>query len=152
MTPVIRRATPDDAGALTRIAHAARSHRGYPDAWIGDWRDALTLTPGYIPAHEVFAAANDDGPRGFYALSPRGETAVVDHLWIEPAWMGRGPGRALLEHAMDTARALGATRMEIDSDPHAEAFYRRMGARRIGVVPAGVEGVARVLPRMEINH
>lgn len=138
---------------LTEIAHAAKRHWGYPEAWIAHWRDALTITPAFIRGHAVFVAAEAEGdpPRGFYALAIDGADAVLEHLWIEPGWMGRGLGRALLSHAAETARAHGAARLKIDSDPHAEAFYRRMGARRVGEVRADVDDVQRVLPRMEIT-
>lgn len=149
----IRRAHADDAAALTEIAHAAKRHWGYPEAWIARWRDALTLTPAYIAGHAVFVAADAEGDRsrGFYSLAMREMDAVLDHLWIAPEWMGRGLGGELLGHAMRTARELGAARLEIDSDPHAEAFYRRMGAVRVGEVRADVDEVQRVLPRMEIR-
>ena len=152
MSTAIRRARGNEAAGLTAIAHAAKRHWGYPEAWIAHWRDVLTITPPYVRDHAVFVAAEAEGgrPRGFYALSMRGTTAVLDHLWIEPEWMGRGLGRELLNHAMRTARAEGAARLEIDSDPHAEAFYRRMGAIRIGEVRADVDDVRRVLPRMEL--
>lgn len=152
VTRPIRPARTDEAAALTAIAHAAKRHWGYPEAWIERWRDVLTITPAYIRGHVVFVAVDgDDRPRGFYALVMDGTNAVLDHLWMEPAWMGRGLGRELLVHALATARARGAARLEIDSDPHAEAFYRRMGARRVGEVRADVDGVPRVLPRMEIT-
>lgn len=152
VSPPIRPARPDEAAALTAIAHAAKRHWGYPEAWIARWRDALTITPAYLRDHAVFVAAGAEGdhPRGFYALSTREATAVLEHLWIGPESMGRGLGRALLSHALETARVQGAARLEIDSDPYAEAFYRRMGARRVGEVRADVDDVRRVLPRMEI--
>jgi ribosomal protein S18 acetylase RimI-like enzyme len=152
VTTAIRRARTDEAAALTAIAHAAKRHWGYPEAWIAHWRDALTLTPAFIRDHAVFVAADaGDQPRGFYALSIDGADAVLEHLWIDPESMGRGLGRALLSHAVETARAGGAARLEIDADPHAEPFYRRMGARRIGEVRADVDDVRRVLPRLEIR-
>ncbi|HEU4886190.1 MAG TPA: GNAT family N-acetyltransferase [Longimicrobium sp.] len=148
----IRPAREGDAAALSAIAHAAKRHWGYPEAWIARWRDVLTITPAFIRDHIVFVAADaDDHARGFYALAIERADAVLEHLWIEPAWMGRGLGRELLSHAVATARDHGAGRLEIDSDPHAEEFYRRMGARRIGEVRADVDDVPRVLPRMEIT-
>lgn len=153
MSTAIRPARADEAAALTAIAHAAKRHWGYPEAWITHWRDALTITPASLRDHAVFVAAEADGdlPCGFYALAVDGADAVLEHLWVEPRSMGRGVGRALLHHAVATAREAGAARLEIDSDPHAEGFYRRMGARRVGEVRADVGDVRRVLPRMEIT-
>ena len=51
---------------------------------------------------------------------------------MEPDAIGRGHGRRLWCHAVALARALGAWRMRIESDPFAEPFYRAMGAERIG--------------------
>lgn len=151
MHTTIRRAREDETDALTAIAHAAKRHWDYPEAWIARWTDALTITPAYLRDHLVFTA--DEGGRlhGFYALTVEGEKAVLEHMWVDPVSMGRGIGRALFGHAAETARELGATRLAIDSDPHAEAFYLRVGARRVGEVPADVEGVRRVLPRLELT-
>ena len=153
MSTTIRRARPDEAAALTAIAHAAKRHWGYPEAWIARWKDALSVTPAYVRDNLVFVAAGaqSDRPRGFYSLSMERATAVLDHLWIEPEWIGRGLGRGLFGHAVRTARAEGATKLQIDSDPHAEPFYRRLGAIQVGEVRADVDEVRRVLPRMEIT-
>ncbi len=59
-----------------------------------------------------------------------------------------GVGKALLRHALRTARENGALGLEVASDPHAEGFYRKLGARRIGVVPSHPEG--RKLPLLRI--
>ena len=38
----VRRAMPDEAEALTEIAHAAKRHWGYPENWIERWKANLT--------------------------------------------------------------------------------------------------------------
>jgi GNAT superfamily N-acetyltransferase len=149
VTPRVRPARADEAARLTEIAHAAKRHWGYPDAWMAAWRGALTLTPGDVARWRV-RVAEADGIAGFHAVSVDGDAAALEHLWVDPPAMGRGIGRLLFEDAVRTAAAHGARALVIDSDPHAEEFYRRMGAERIGEVPADVEGVRRVLPRLRI--
>jgi hypothetical protein len=54
-----------------------------------------------------------------------------------------------MELAIQRAAARGASVLRIASDPHAEGFYRRFGARLVGYVeslPAG-----RRLPRLELE-
>lgn len=150
--PTIRPARPAEADRLTAIAHAAKRHWGYPEAWVEAWRDALTFTPGGIEARSVWVATEaDDLPIACVALRVDGTAAEVEHLWVEPAAMGRGLGRALFAHAVETAREWGATALFIDSDPHAAPFYERMGAERVGWTRADVLGERRRLPRLRLG-
>ena len=73
--------------------------------------------------------------------------ARLEHLWVQPDSMGKGVGRALLQHAQGQAK----TALLIDSDPHAEAFYIACGARRVARIPAPIpQQPDRFLPRMEL--
>lgn len=53
---------------------------------------------------------------------------MLDHLWVVPEKFGTGIGRALFQHALQQAEALGAEFLELEADPHAVGFYERMGA------------------------
>ena len=74
---------------------------------------------------------------GFYILQGRPPVGELKALFVEPVAMGRQVGRMLLEHAKNVARAHGFTSLKVDSDPHAEGFYLKMGAVKIGKVPSG---------------
>lgn len=147
----IRRATPDEADALTALAHAAKSHWNYPQEWIEFWKSDLTLTPEFINHNEVFVALVDGAIGGCGALAISGSLAELEHMWIDPQQMGRGLGRALFQHVAQRAAELGFAELELSADPHAEPFYERMGAQRIGELPADMFGHARVLPRMRVD-
>ena len=152
VTISIRRADPGEAEQLTAIAHAAKRHWGYPDRWIEEWKTALTITPEFIANNEVFVAIVNDAIAGCCALVVTGALAEIEHMWIRPEHIGSGVGRALFEHARDRARELQFPVLELSADPNAEGFYERMGAKRIGDVPAGMNGAStRILPRMRIN-
>jgi N-acetylglutamate synthase-like GNAT family acetyltransferase len=147
----IRHARPDEAEALTALAHAAKQHWNYPDQWIAHWKDDLTITGDFIANHEVFVAMIDKEIAGCCALVLSDSLAELEHMWIDPKQMGKGIGRALFERVQARARELGAAMLELSADPHAEKFYERMGARRVGDVPAHMFGHARVLPRMRVE-
>ena len=117
----IVRAGPDDADALTRIAFAAKSYWGYPERWIEQWQEALTITPEFISENEVYAAVFKGELGGFYALVERGREVELEHLWVLPEHIGAGIGGALFDHAVRRATALGATTLSIEADPNAEA-------------------------------
>jgi N-acetylglutamate synthase-like GNAT family acetyltransferase len=148
----LRQATPDDAAALTELAHAAKRHWGYPERWIELWKDDLTITPEFVANSEVFVALLGAEIVGCCALVlGSNSTAELEHMWIKPAQIGTGVGRILFEHAKGLATKLNVRRLEISSDPNAEGFYRHMGATRIGEVRSEIEGQPRLLPRMAVD-
>ena len=136
----------DDATRLTEIALLAKRHWGYPEQWLEIWREQLTVTPETIRSHETFLAVADRQAIGFYALSRKAGGLELVHMWVRPDWMGQGVGGELFRHAVERARVLGFQKLEIESDPNAEGFYLRMGARRVGVNVQVVEQQRRELP------
>jgi len=142
----IVRAKPDDAAVLTDIAFAAKRHWGYPERWIEQWRDILTFRPEFIAKHETCKAIIDGRTVGFYALDRRDDRLHLLHLWVLPGAMGQGIGRSLFAHVLERMRELGCRELEIESDPNAEGFYCRMGARRIGASIKQLDGQPRQLP------
>ena len=147
----IRKAIPEDAAALTRIAQDAKRHWGYPEHWLAHWQADLTISPDFIVGHEVYVAESDGDPRGFYALVIDKEKAELDHLWVAPAHIGTGVGKQLFLHAMQHAARENISAVEILSDPNAEGFYRKQGAHRIGEVVSEIDGEPRILPRLTVD-
>ena len=145
----IVRAKPEDAEALTEIAHAAKRHWGYPESWIAAWGDVLTMRPEFIAANTAFIAMEAERAIGFYVLTTEEDGLHLDHLWIVPEAMRRGIGRALFEDAVSQARNLGFDSIKIEADPNAEGFYQRMGAVRVGHRISEVDGERRELPLLE---
>lgn len=151
MNVQIRRATPDEAEALTEIAHTAKRHWNYPEKWMEQWRADLTITPEFVANNEVFVAVVDGDIVGCCALVVSDSLAELEHMWIDPQQMGNGVGRALFEYTRERASQLGRAELELSADPNAEGFYKRMGAKRIGEIQADMDGQTRVLPRMTVN-
>lgn len=149
----IKAARPEEAATLTGIAFAAKRYWGYPENWMDIWREILTVTPEFISSHETFSAVIDGQNVGFYALRQKGARLDLLHLWVLPGWMRRGIGRSLFYHALERVKALGIRELEIESDPNAEGFYLRLGARRVGANICTVDGQQRVLPVLiyEVN-
>jgi GNAT superfamily N-acetyltransferase len=144
-------AHPADAPALSAIAWAAKAHWGYPAAWLEQWREQLTVSPEFIAVNDTFVAWIDDRIVAFSAVVAVGEGIHLDHLWVLPEEMGQGIGRSVFTHAAARARARGASRLTIQSDPHAEAFYLHLGAIRVGAVASEIEGQRRELPLLHYD-
>jgi ribosomal protein S18 acetylase RimI-like enzyme len=148
---VIRNAVPEDAPALTRIAHSAKQHWGYPEHWIKHWESDLTISEDFIRNNQVYVAERDDQICGFYALSVHGSQAELEHMWVAPAHIGTGIGKELFLDAMDRSTAMNIRQVDITADPNAAGFYERMGATRTGDVVSEMDGQPRILPRMKIE-
>ena len=142
----IRRAQTSEADALSLVAQKAKAYWGYPASWLEQWRELLTITPEFIAQNETWLAGEDRRSLGFYALRWHGTELRLEHLWVLPNEMKRGVGRKLFQHAAARATALGANCLTIESDPHAEPFYLRLGAIRSGRVASEMEGERREIP------
>lgn len=156
---VIRPALPRDAADATRVAVAAKRAWGYDNTQLTRWVDGLTVTHAQLTGGCAFVAEERSDQHaavlvGVAVALPvlRGGTAVLEHLWVVPPRMRLGIGRALLVAVRERLAAGGAHRLRIEADPHAEAFYLKCDARRIGVMPAPIAGQpTRVLPVLEIE-
>ena len=145
----IRCAEPSERDALTDIAHAAKRHWGYPPEWIALWRDDLVFAAESFNRWRIFCAVGGGGVVGVCSVSHDGPQAELENIWVLPEFIGQGIGRALFQHAAGQARRDGCRRLRIVSDPHAEAFYVKLGARRAGSVASKPEG--RRLPCLEYD-
>ena len=144
----IRPVRPGEARSLSDLALRSKGHWGYPDEFLNACRDELRVVLG--PDRDYFCIEHGGNIAGFYGLLRlKDDTVELEALFVEPALIGRGFGRQLLQHAIARAGKKGATRMLIQGDPNADQFYRAAGGVRVGERPSGsIPG--RVLPLFEI--
>jgi N-acetylglutamate synthase-like GNAT family acetyltransferase len=138
MSRNIREAHPSEADALTELALRSKGHWGYDQEFLRDCRSDLALAPAFISSSPVFVLEDEGSIAGFYSLSGAGAEVELLHLFVEPWAIGRGYGKLLFQHAVETARSLNFERVLIGSDPFALDFYEAMGARRVGEVSSPV--------------
>jgi len=93
----------------------------------------------FAPDDEVWVLRDPAGPAGFYALVEGPEGWELDLFFTANDRQGQGVGRRLFAAMGERARALGAWRVLIKSNPRAADFYRRMGAEPAGFDPPSEE-------------
>jgi len=147
----IQRARSDQAESLTKIAFAAKRYWGYPERWIQIWSPILIVSADFIENHETFVAQVGGESAGFYAISVVNDKASLEHMWVLPEHMGQGIGEMLFDHALSRCKEFGVCVLEIESDPNAQGFYERMGAKKVGQSASELDGQPRILPILEIN-
>jgi GNAT superfamily N-acetyltransferase len=145
---VIRSPRPDEGERLREIAIASKQYWGYAREEVVRWASQGDFSPAGLLAKDFFVADADGRAIAFSSLVP-GEPAVLDDLWVEPEWIGKGVGRRLFAAVADRAAELGASRLEWEAEPHAVGFYARLGACHLRDSGPSVWG--RILPVMGID-
>jgi GNAT superfamily N-acetyltransferase len=147
----VRRAKTEEANALTRLCLRSKAHWGYDAAFIERSTPALTVTTAMIAAGSVLVAEDAAGIAlgvAAIAATPRAGRFELSLLFVDPAALRGGVGRALFGAVTRTLRDAGAESLTILSDPFALGFYERLGAVRVGDAPSGaIPG--RRLPLLE---
>lgn len=146
----IRRAVEQEAELLCGLAMNAKAHWGYAKEVLEGWRAQLTISATDIRAKPTYVAADAGKVVGFYSLeTSQPRCWKLDNLWVIPGYMNQGIGRALVQHALQTAFRGGAAEVTVDADPNAAPFYVHCGAVRRGEMAAPIPGhPARVRPQL----
>lgn len=147
----IRRAQPEEAEVLSRIAFAAKAHWGYPRHWLELWKPQLTFSAAYFERNEGWVAVVKEVPLGFITLQEENGNACIENLWVLPECIGKGVGKALFLHAAGLARRRGYAILQLEADPHAAGFYEKMGMSKVGERQYEMDGQPRRLPIMEMK-
>lgn len=130
-------AVPDEAEHVARLLAAFR-------AWYGrDWPSDNAFLAGVERLIEqpdteyLLGAPHDDAPpmavaqlRYRYSLWTASDDCWLEDLFVEEPARGTGVGRAMVEAALERARAHGCRRIELDVDDDngaARALYLRLG-------------------------
>ena len=132
---MIRVATPDDVGVVAGLLCDFRDHEGRhwpPDEAVRAGVERL------IGRDDGEFLLGGDPPAGIVQLRYRygiwwdAEDCALEDLFVRAEARGSGLGRALVEAAIDRARARGCRRMELDTAEENEpalALYRSLGFR-----------------------
>ena len=146
---ILRAARPAEAAALSELAFASKSVWSYTPEQLEVFRAELTLAPTDLEAHHAHVLEAGDALLGFYTLVERADGALeLEHLFVAPGRLRKGAGTRLLRHALGLANALGHRRFLVQSDPNAEGFYLRHGARLLERIPSSIPG--RTIPLLEL--
>ncbi len=142
---ILRPAAPDEAAALSELAVRSKGHWGYDDAFLSACREELRVDPSDCDGTHVVVADTRGSLVGFAQYGGSPPEGDLSKLFLEPYAIGTGVGGSLMAWLRDAALADGFSSLMVDSDPNAEAFYLRFGARRVALTPSGsIPG--RVLP------
>jgi GNAT superfamily N-acetyltransferase len=124
---VVRDAVPADVAVLRQLyRRASLSNEGDRMNLLAN-PDALEFPGLGGDDRRTRVATAGDRIAGFATSVPAGGVIELDDLFVDPAWMRRGVGRALVLDAVAIARDLGARSIEVTANQHALVFYGKAG-------------------------
>ncbi|MFB6071365.1 MAG: N-acetyltransferase family protein [Halobacterium sp.] len=138
----VRRATPDDARDVRRVAELAW-HDAHDDIvgadavdeFLEEYYDPVDLRERYRSGDSVTFVVEDDGSVVGYASGvPSGDCYTLGSLYVRPGRQGAGVGSLLLGHVENVARAEGFDAVDLvvmaDNDD-AIGFYEAKGFEHV---------------------
>jgi GNAT superfamily N-acetyltransferase len=132
MAPEIRDAVLDDMTVLSDVfRRSSLSNQGDRENLLAN-PEVLEFSDVAVREGRTRVAVSGGRIIGF-ASTIVGETAVeLEDLFVDPEWMRRGIGRALVLDVVATAQARGSRRIEVTANEHARAFYVNAGFVYLG--------------------
>ncbi len=126
----IRDATPGDLAALRDVFRRSSLSNDDDRMKLLAHPDVLELPDQGVTDGRTRVA--DAGGRviGFATWLGTGEVTEVEDLFVDPDWMRRGVGRALVQDLVALAQRRGVRRVEVTGNPQARAFYESVGFSR----------------------
>jgi ribosomal protein S18 acetylase RimI-like enzyme len=129
----VRVASPADAGAIGRLLHDFNTE--FEEPTPGPERLAERIRR-MLAGGDTIVLLGGTGPEGVAVLRFRAAIwsdapeSYLAELYVAPASRGRGLGRALLEAAIEAARARGSDHMDLgtsEDDVAARSLYESLG-------------------------
>ncbi len=91
---------------------------------------------------EDYLARMNDEPAAYLGIKQN----EIGHLFVDPAWAGRGIGRALVAFSEAAFRKRGHTGALVFASLNAWGFYEKLGYRRTG------EGAFEIAPGIRLGY
>ncbi|MDH5527312.1 MAG: GNAT family N-acetyltransferase [Nitrospirota bacterium] len=151
----IRPATASDLGTVRGLFAAYSQEMAYDTCFAGFAGEIAGLPGAYAPPGGALLVAERDGAVvgcvGLMRSTPA--CGEIKRLFVAESARGHGTGRALMEAALRAARAIGYTRVRLETLPRMEAaraLYSAMGfVNQTTGAPGGVVVMETVLTATE---
>jgi hypothetical protein len=150
MSLVVRPPRIGELRALGELCVRSKAIWGYEQKFLDACRGELSFSAMDLKATSLAVVDNGNKLLGVAQVKVAEREADLLKLFVEPDALCCGIGKLLFSWAATVARNMDADQLLIDADPNAAPFYRRMGARDVGLVSSGsIPG--RMLPRLALD-
>ncbi|MHB8074430.1 GNAT family N-acetyltransferase [Desulfosporosinus fructosivorans] len=143
----MRRAKPYEYEILTDIAIKSEAYWGMDSDYMEKFKSVYKVTEEFISNNPTFVIEEDDSVVGFYGILIDDRETSLEYLFIEPKSIGRGYGKLLWNHLVNTCKYIRIKELVIVTSPQAKEFYLKMGAIFFGEVESLLQK-GRIIPRL----
>lgn len=126
----------------------SKGYWGYSREQLEQWRLTLIFEEEYLTHNTIKLVMLESEVIGFFALI-KGDVGKLDHLWLLPAFIGKGYGNLVFDEILSECKAQNILELYIISDPDAEGFYLKAGALKVGQLYS--EHQKRMLPKLKLS-
>lgn len=144
---IIYPASSSDCEKLTNLAIRSEAYWGYDSNYIDRFKEIYKVNQEFIKNNPTYIIKDNEEIIGFYGILVGEKESSLEYFFIEPKYIGKGYGRLLWNHAIDTCKKLSIKEFEIVTSPQAKEFYIKMGAKLQGEVESLVIK-GRVIPML----
>lgn len=130
----IRKAETIEAEILTGIAIRSEAYWGYDADFMETFKTQYSVTEKFIRENPTFVIEEDGDIIGFYSIMGEDKEVELEYLYVEPSYIGKGYGKLLWNHMVDTFKNQGINQIVLVTSPQAKDFYIKMGAVLTGEV------------------
>ncbi len=151
---MIRDAVPEDHPALRSIfRRSSLSNAGDRPLLLANPVHLVWSEPTGSQAFRVRVAVTADAViTGFATVVITAASAELDDLFVDPGFMRRGIGLALVDDAARLASESGCSALAVTANPHAAAFYAAAGFDGAETVTTPLGAGTRLRLRLPAAH
>jgi GNAT superfamily N-acetyltransferase len=119
----------DEIQQINALIIRSKAHWNYSQRYLDASRSFLAVTKEWISQNfGNNIIDNHDQIVGFLGVEITNQSCYLEHLWIDPPFIGRGFGKDAVGWLHVFAQEKGCSEIRLLPDPPAEGFYEKMGA------------------------
>jgi hypothetical protein len=137
---IIKQADSQDIAHINEMMLHSFSYWSYTQEELHKIMDLLHIDEEYLTKHGIYLAHYDKKDFfGFFSFIKNSDQEnQLDYFLIRKDLIGFGYGQKMWEVCCDKAKSCRMKDFIIISNPYAEGFYQKMGAKKIGSRPSTI--------------
>ncbi|WP_162263960.1 MULTISPECIES: GNAT family N-acetyltransferase [Legionella] len=117
---------------INQFIRQSKAVWNYSESFLNVFMEKYGVKPSFLEREEIVLFEKDQSLVGLYAFKINEQSAAeLDLFFINSNHIRQGLGKQIWQHAINFASTKGWLKFELVSDPNAEGFYLKMGAKSL---------------------